>query len=207
MRAEIAQLAAKLIASEGVPDFLAAKRKAALRLGVRSDRCLPTNREIELALREYQRLFESHSQPDRLHSLRTTALRAMEFLSRFRPRLAGAVLQGTATDFSEITLHLYCNVTEEVAWFLDDAGIRYEHASRVIKTGPVETREFPALCLIADGTPVVLVLFTEVLEAVKPLSTVDGRPMRRMTAAGLRALLRGAGSVPGNTDDREPFEA
>ncbi|MBI1731645.1 MAG: hypothetical protein HYR49_02605 [Gammaproteobacteria bacterium] len=195
LRAEIAQLAAKLIASEGIPDFLTAKRKAALRLGVRSDRCLPTNREIEHALQEYQRLFQSQSQPGHLHAQRTTALRAMEFLARFRPRLAGAVLHGTATEFSEITLHLYCNVAEEVAWFLDEAGIAFKHTARTIKTGADETREFPALCFTAADMPVVLVLFTEVLEGVRPLSTVDGKPMRRASAATLRSLLDGVEDV------------
>ncbi len=189
IRAEIAQLAAKLMASEGVGDFLSAKRKAAERLGIRSDRCMPTNLEIEAALREYQRLFQSDSQPRRVRALRRTALRAMEFLERFRPRLSGAVLHGTATDFSEVTLHLYCDVAEEVAHHLGDAGIEFEHTSRAIRIGPGDTREFPALRFMAGDTPVVLVLFTEALEAMTPLSPVDGKPMRRATRATLHSLL------------------
>lgn len=191
LRTEIAQLAAKLIASEGVPDFLSAKRKAAERLGLRSDRCMPTNLEIEHALQEYLRLFQSRSQPDRLRALRRTALQAMQFLERYRPRLVGAVLHGTATEFSEITLHLYCDVAEDVAWFLSEAGIRFAHESRLIKTAPAEAREFPALCFIAGETPVVLVLFTEALEAVTPLSPVDGKPMRRATLARFNAMVDG----------------
>lgn len=190
-RAEIAQLAAKLIASEGVGDFLTAKRKAAERLGLRPDRGMPTNLEIEAALREYQRLFQSDSQPDRVATLRRTAIRAMEFLARFQPRLTGAVLHGTATDYSEVTLHLYCNVAEEVALHLADAGINFEHCARTIKAGPGESREFPALKFLAGDTPVVLVLFTEALEATTPLSPVDGRPMRRATLAAVRALVEG----------------
>jgi hypothetical protein len=189
IRAEIAHLAAKLIASEGVPDFLSAKRKAAERLGVRVDHGMPTNAEIEASLREYQRLFQSRSQPDRLRMLRATAMQAMEYLQRFRPRLAGAVLQGTATDYSEVVLHLYCDAAEDVALYLADAGIRFEHAARTIKTGASDSREFPALRFMAGETPVVLVLFTEALEAVTPLSTVDGRPMQRATLAAVRALV------------------
>jgi hypothetical protein len=198
IRAEIAQLAAKLIASEGVGDFLVAKRKAAERLGIRSDRGMPTNVEIEAALREYQRLFQSHSQPDRVQALRRAALQAMEFLARFRPRLTGAVLHGTATDFSEVTLHLYCNVAEEVALHLADAGIGFEHSARSLRTGPGESTEFPALKFLAGDTPVVLILFTEALEATTPLSPVDGRPMRRATLPAVRALLdAGAGAGSG----------
>lgn len=198
IRTEIAQLAAKLIASEGVGDFLTAKRKAAERLGLRPDRGMPTNIEIEAALREYQRLYQSGSQPDRVAALRRAALKAMEFLAHFRPRLTGAVLHGTATDFSEVTLHLYCNVAEDVALHLADAGIDFEHSSRTIKTGPGESREFPALKFLAGDTPVVLVLFTEALEATTPLSPVDGKPMRRATLPAVRALLdTGMGSGSG----------
>lgn len=191
IRVEIAQLAAKLIASEGVGDFLTAKRKAAERLGIRPDRGMPGNAEIEAALREYQRLFQSDSQPERVRALRLTAARAMEFVARFRPRLVGAVLHGTATDTSEVTLHLYCDVAEDVAHHLADAGIEFEPVARAIRTGPGEPLDFPALRFLAGGTPVVLVLFTEALEAMTPLSPVDGRPMRRATLPALRALLDG----------------
>lgn len=189
IRAEIAQLAARLVASEGVMDFHTAKRKAAERLGLRPDRGLPTNAEIEQALREYQRLFQSHTQPQRVQALRRTALQAMGLLSRFRPRLAGAVLQGTATEHSEVTLHLYCDVAEQVVTHLADAGIACEHTSRSMKISAVDTREFPALRFVAGATPVVLVLFTEMLEALTPLSTVDGKPMQRATTEAVRALV------------------
>jgi len=201
LRAQIAQMAAKLIASEGVPDFGSAKRKAALRLGIDSERNLPTNVEIEQALLEYQRLFQSQSQPDHLRALRRTALRAMQFLEQFRPRLVGAVLLGTATEFSEITLHLYCDAAEDVAWFLNEAGIKFEQTTKIIKTAPGKSMEFPALCFIAGETPVVLVLFTETLEAIKPLSPVDGRPMRRATLASFKAMMEDGQDFAAATDD------
>jgi hypothetical protein len=194
-------MAAKLIASEGVADFGSAKRKAALRLGIDSERNLPTNVEIEQALQEYQRLFQSQSQPDHLHALRRTALQAMQFLEQFRPRLVGAVLLGTATEFSEITLHLYCDAAEDVAWFLNEAGIKFEQTARTIKTAPGKSMEFPALRFIAGETPVVLVLFTETLEAIRPLSPVDGRPMRRATLASFRTMMEGSQDFAASTDD------
>ncbi len=201
LRAQIAQMAAKLIASEGVADFGAAKRKAALRLGIESERNLPTNVEIEQALQEYQRLFQSRSHPDHLRALRQTALQAMQFLEQFRPRLVGAVLLGTATGFSEITLHLYCDAVEDVAWFLSEAGIKFEQIARIIKTAPGKSLEFPALCFIAGETPVVLVLFTEALEAIRPLSPVDGRPMRRATLASFKTMLEGGQDCTAAGDD------
>ena len=43
-------------------DFHQAKLKAASRLGIHDDASLPRNREIEDALREYQRLFVGEAQ-------------------------------------------------------------------------------------------------------------------------------------------------
>ena len=43
------------MAEHGVRDYGAAKRKAAERIGARDERDLPTNREIEVALRECYR--------------------------------------------------------------------------------------------------------------------------------------------------------
>lgn len=57
-RYRLAHEAARLMAESGVRDFHQAKLKAAERLGIHDDASLPRNREIEEALREYQRLFQ-----------------------------------------------------------------------------------------------------------------------------------------------------
>ena len=56
-RHRLAHEAAKLMAEGGIRDYHQAKLKAAARLGIHDDASLPRNREIEDALREYQRLF------------------------------------------------------------------------------------------------------------------------------------------------------
>lgn len=56
-RHRLAHEAARLMAEGGIRDFHQAKLKAASRLGIHDDASLPRNREIEDALREYQRLF------------------------------------------------------------------------------------------------------------------------------------------------------
>ena len=56
-RTRLAHEAARLMAEGGIRDFHQAKLKAATRLGIHDDASLPRNREIEDALREYQRLF------------------------------------------------------------------------------------------------------------------------------------------------------
>ena len=75
-RQRLAQEAARLMAEGGSRDYQQAKLKAALRLGIADEASLPGNREIDVALREYQRLF----QPDNATALRLrreAALRAL----------------------------------------------------------------------------------------------------------------------------------
>ncbi len=128
LRAEIAAAAARMIAEDGA-DYGTAKRKAArLILGnqkVRGD-ILPDNAQIEDQVREYQTLFFGEEHAQRLQLLRRLALELMEKLAEFHPCLTGAVLNGTATEHSDIHLQLFADNSKEVAMFLLNAGIDYE---------------------------------------------------------------------------------
>src|SRR3546814_17722865 len=84
------------MAEGGIRDYPQAKLKAATRLGIHDDASLPRNREIEDALREYQRLFLGDSHRAGLRLRREAALRALEFFAGFDARLVGPVLDGTA---------------------------------------------------------------------------------------------------------------
>ncbi|HYB66064.1 MAG TPA: hypothetical protein VEC59_12480, partial [Steroidobacteraceae bacterium] len=134
LRRALAQEAARIMAEHGVQDFLIAKRKAAERLGVTDVAAvLPKNREIELALAEYQRLFGGESHVESLSDKRRAALAAMRRLSEFEPRLVGAVLAGTATEHSDVQLHLFADRAEAVTLKLIDAGIAHEVTERRVK--------------------------------------------------------------------------
>jgi hypothetical protein len=193
LRQQLAYLAAKLVAEDGVSDYLIAKRKAAERLGVTNRQQLPSNAEIAQALEDYQRIFQSDTQPKRLARMRRIALKAMEFLESFRPRLCGPVLEGTAYEHSEITLHLYADAPETVALQLLDRDIPYSACERRIRCDASTNTPYPAYRFLADGIAVVLVIFPEKAKNLAPLSPTDGRPMQRATITNLRSLL-GAGT-------------
>ncbi len=57
LRTLLTQECARIMAEEGVKDFMLAKRKATARLGLTNRTLLPSNIEIEQALLAYQRLF------------------------------------------------------------------------------------------------------------------------------------------------------
>lgn len=126
LRRQLAYLAARLMAEEGVSDVVFAKHKAARQAGLAEARLLPDNREIEEALRDFQGLFQSDTQPGELRALRLAALALMKDLSAFRPALVGPVLGGTANQHSEITLQLFADDEKAVALFLVNARWRHE---------------------------------------------------------------------------------
>lgn len=189
LRAQIAHEAARLMAEQGIRDYGAAKRKAAERAGVRNERDLPANREIEAALRDYQRLFQSTTQPQRLRRLRETAVEAMTFFARFEPRLVGAVLEGTADEHSAVCLHLFEDDPSEVLRFLDEHRIPYDEDERVLRLSREHGAEFPCFRFDADDTTIDLTVLPRLNLRQAPLSRTSDAPMQRASINAVRALL------------------
>jgi hypothetical protein len=189
LRSRLAHEAARLMAEQGIRDYGAAKRKAADRAGIRDERDLPANREIEAALRDYQRLFQSTTQPQRLRRLRETAVEAMTFFARFEPRLVGAVLEGTADEHSAVCLHLFEDDPSEVLRFLDEHRIPYDEDERVLRLSREHGAEFPCFRFDADDTTIDLTVLPRLNLRQAPLSRTSDAPMQRASINAVRALL------------------
>ncbi|MGH8163757.1 MAG: hypothetical protein ACREP1_05420 [Rhodanobacteraceae bacterium] len=189
LRRRIALEAARLISEHGIRDYGQAKLKAAERLGVGDEQGLPRNREIEDALREHQRLFQSDEQPQALRARREAACEAMRFLRRFETRLVGAVLEGTADAHSAVCLHVFCDAPEEIAAFLRERGIPFEQRSRVLRLDRQRNGAFPMLLFDADGLPIDLTLLPRDALRQPPLDRIDERPTRHASLAAVEALL------------------
>jgi hypothetical protein len=189
LRHALAQEAARVMAEHGIRDFLVAKRKAAERFGVTDGAVLPKNTEIEMALVEYQRLFGRDTHSESLHAQRSAALRAMRQLSGFAPRLVGSVLSGTATQHSEVQLHLFAERPEAVTIWLMDQGIRHEVTARRVKMNAERVLEYPGVRFEVDDQSIEATVFPTDGIRQAPVSPVDGRPMRRADAADVEALL------------------
>jgi hypothetical protein len=190
LRRRIAFEAARLMSEHGIRDFQLAKRKAAERFSVADDDCAwPKNREIEEALREHQRLFQTDEQPAHLRKLREAAREAMRLLARFEPRLVGAVLDGNADRHSAVCLHLFADAPEEILGFLHERGIPFEQRNRRLRTKPGTDQEFPVLLFTAGDVAIDLTLLP--LDAIRqaPRDRVDARPLRRASLAMLENLL------------------
>ncbi len=177
------------MAEHGIEDFLQAKRKAADRLGVNDVAVLPKNIEIEAALRAHQRLFGGESHDHTLKEQRRIALDTMRLLEEFEPRLVGSVLTGTATNYSDINLHLFADRSESVAIRLFDLGIPHEFYERRVKMDAERSVNRPALRFDANGRTVDATVFP--IDGIRqsPYSPVDGRPMKRADARDVAELI------------------
>jgi hypothetical protein len=123
MQEELAASAARLVVEEGM-EYAAAKRKAARDFGSRVE--LPSNEQLEAAVREHIELFCADTQPAELRALREVALLWMQRLAEFRPHLSGAVWRGTATRLSSVHLDLYCDDPKAAEIAMINAGEDYD---------------------------------------------------------------------------------
>ncbi len=188
-RERLAQAAAQYMAETGSQDFQLAKKKAMLQLGMPETRNLPSNIEIETALQTYQRLFRADTQPQHLQRLRQIALTAMQFFQQFDPRLVGPVLSGTADEHSSVTLHVFSDTPEDVAFYLMDKQIPYSTIEKRLKIKNETYQVYPAYHFIAEDTAITAIVFPMNALYQAPISPVDGKPMQRANAANLINLL------------------
>jgi len=115
----------------------------------------------------------------------------MRVLEPFEPRLVGPVLAGTATPHAEISLHVFADTPESVAFRLMDNGIPHRVVERRVKLQRDEIAQLPAIRFVAGRHEIDATVFPRDGIRQAPLSPVDGRPMRRASAAEVAALLDG----------------
>jgi hypothetical protein len=189
LRHALAQEAARLMAEQGIEDFLLAKRKAAERLLVGDATMLPKNAEIEVALAEHQRLFHAQQHHAQIQAVRRTAQRLMHTLKPFEPRLVGSVLSGTASTHSEINLHVFADQAEQVALHLLEQGIEHQHAEKKLRYESNRLISYPSFKFVAGEQAIEVVVFPVNGIRQAPLSPVDGKPMQRASIVEVDALL------------------
>lgn len=189
IRKNIAQEAAKLVALEGLDDFLQAKKKAAQKLNINNKRLLPSNSEIEAALIEYQSLFLNDKQLQIVCELRNIAYKTMQLLTEFNPRLVGSVLNGTANENSEVMVHVFSDASEIISLLLEKKGIPTALCERRLKVEKKNHVYFPALKFIAGNINIVLIVLPETFLKNAPFDPVTQRPMKRASLNDLKKLI------------------
>ncbi len=184
LRQELAAAAAALIAEEGL-DYASAKRKAYDRAtGGHGSRLakqdLPSNEEVEDALREYQRIFQSDHQPRRLASLRQKTLALMQLLADFRPMTSGAIVNGTASDHTDIHVQCYADNAKALGFFLLDHSIESEATTIEgdARSGRGRHDSLEALVIQWQGELAIISVYPETDLRLTQKTDSRGRPLR-----------------------------
>jgi hypothetical protein len=179
IREQIAQLAARLMAEDGMEDFGAAKRKAARQCGAADQRNLPTNEEVEAALRSYRSLYQAEEQRERLKAQRQLALDMMQVLTKFDPHLSGSVLSGNAGRYAEIDIDLFTDSPKAVEYFLVDSGLDFKGRERRVFVGEM-ARSVPNFQIETENVVYSITVFQSQDLRASVRSTREGRPIDRI---------------------------
>ena len=189
-RLEVAAEAARILATEGQYNYHAAKKKAAERIGVSARLALPSNIEVKDALRSYQALYGGTAHRQNIEKLRRLAVRSMQLLGSFQPRLVGSVLDGTASAHARIALHVFADAVESLILFLLEGGIAFAQEQRQIRWFNGEHRILPVVVIELDDVEIEMTVFDPVQLRQAPPSPIDGRPQHRASLSEVEHLLR-----------------
>lgn len=193
LRREIAALAARMIAEDGITDYGFAKRKAARQLGAINADELPNNAEIEAEVRTYLAVFQDEEHLERQHLMRLAAIEVMRELEAFRPYLTGAVLEGTAGRYAEVEIDLFPESAKEVEIFFLNHDVAYEHREprRNQPDGPEAILVFDW-----DDIPVKLRIYSQDGER---LARRGAHQSERARLAAVEALVANTPATTGST--------
>jgi predicted nucleotidyltransferase len=179
--------AARLMVERIETEYLHAKERAILLLGLPYNTPYPTNRQIK----EYiGKLTRKQLGPEvmaaRVREMREIAEEIMTVLMDFDPHLIGSTLSGQIRDSSDIDLHVYCHHHSEVEERLRSFG--YED----VEAEYVENQKgtFVHLRWLENGHPVEITIHNWAQRSEVMMSSVTGKPMKRADLDDLRKLLQ-----------------
>lgn len=188
IRALLAQEAARIMAEDGYLDYLAAKRKAGLRLGV-GTKHLPTNKEIMDALENRQRLFESNAHFARVHKARLIANDVMDLFDGMEIRAAGAAAGAVSTEHTPVEVHAFVEPVEKITVHLVNNHVEFRLSERKVRWCNGRTESIPVFSFECKSTMVEVLAFPLTALREAPASPLDGRPMRRISHRRLQELI------------------
>lgn len=188
-REQIAEEAARIMIEQGERDFHAAKIKASRIHTISSQADLPSNQEVENHIKKRQSTFGFNSQRELVSKKRLEAQIAMNFFRDFDPYLTGPILDGTATKYSPIEIHLFVDAVEEVTIFLMEHNAPFQLKDKRMRMGKNEEIVIPVISFIANDQELEVSVFPIKYRNHSPLSPIDGAPQRRVNIAKLKKLI------------------
>ncbi len=186
------------MAVDGIENLALAKRKAARQAGATDRRSLPSNEEVEVALHSYLQLYQADEQALRLAHLRARALKMMQTLERFNPRLSGPVLEGTAGRYCDIDLHLFTDSPKDVELFILRTGFDYKQCQRSFFRGTAPA-VIVSFLVSTEEVDFRISVFARDDLRLSLRNTSNGRPMRHAGVESVAAMQQRSSVVDGSS--------
>jgi len=170
-------------------EYFRARMKAARRIysGQVKPYDLPSQREIRDQIRVFARVYEGRRRSENLRQMRVAALRMMEILRAFRPRLIGSTLTGHARQGSQIDLQVFSDSVDAVAALLEIEGIRCEIDRR--HSGKVGQEQALGHIRAQDRFPFELTIYPADMAQHVFKSAATGRAVQRASINQLEELM------------------
>jgi len=163
-RSIVASRAAEIIMEEGVTDYLFAKKKAAKSLGLLTNDNLPSNHEIDNALKEYRNIFQEQIDSETIVKIKKEALNIMTLFKDFNPHLTGQLLEGLIPKFPKIQINLFTDNLKEVEYILLNKNIAFDIKDKLYQdklSKKKSTKKIPAFILEGLWFPIELKVYFE----------------------------------------------
>ena len=163
-RSIVATRAAEIIMEEGITDYLFAKKKAAKSLGLLTNDNLPSNQEIDNALKEYQNIFQEEVDSTIINKIKEEALNTMVLFEDFNPHLTGQLLEGLIPKFPKIQINLFTDNIKEVEYTLLNNNIAFDVKDTIYQeklSKKKSTKTIPAFILEGVWFPIELKVYFE----------------------------------------------
>jgi len=189
-RQQIANTAAKFLAEGFVQDYHSAKLKAVKKLDLEKTVELPTNAEIESALKTHQKANDSTGDHDRLiREMREESLYALKIFDQYNARLVGSVYEGTATKYSPIEIQVFADSPKDIVIKLLDLNIPFDTRDRDVRINKNETSRVPVYQFGAGDYEFEISVHGLNALRQSPLSPINGLPMERGSLKKLKKML------------------
>ena len=163
VKISVANLAAQLIMEEGIKDYLFAKKKAAKSLGLNENASLPTSSQIDIAIDDFNKIFNQKIDIEFLQQFKTQALEVMNIFKNFKPHLMNQLSQGIIPKFPEIKINLFADNLKDVEYVLLNSELSYDFKEVKMNTkeGKHSIKSIPTIYLENLSIPAEIKVYFE----------------------------------------------
>ena len=193
IRLTIASRAADIIMEEGISDYLFAKKKAAKYLGLPEKETLPTNKQIDEAIINYQNIYRDKVDHELLKKIKQETLNIMNIFKNFNPHLSGRLMDGIIPKYPKIQINLFTDNIKEVEYILLNQNIAFNFNEAIISeklSKKKSVRNIPIFKIEGQNFPIELNIYNEndVFNSKKSLMKDRGVSRKKILEIDLKPL-------------------